>query len=274
MKFLLNSLALSLLFFLVSIQSSIAQNAIPQSGFAGNGSPIKVTDFNGAQRGFFKLDLNFLTNTYNTKAHMSATVDLSRDVIMVSSYSHFASDKTNDPLIGNRTSELTTQSDAYCKFKIYLSNNTLYISQIMNPGGPGAMLRLEPSSWKMNNEVSSSFAGNGSPIKITDFNGATNGVYLLDLNFLTNTYNTRAHMKATVNLSRKTITVNRYSHFASDKKNDPVLGSGTSMVTTDSEAYCKFKIYFSNNTLYAEQIMNPGGPGAMLKLEPSSWLKR
>jgi hypothetical protein len=117
----------------------------------------------------------------------------------------------------------------------------------------------------------SDFAGNGVPIKVTDFNNASGGVYALDLNLLTNTYNTKANMKATVDLDAKKINVREYSHFASNQKNDPVVGNGTSQVTTQSEAYCKYKLYLRGNTLYAEQIMNPGGPAAKLRVEPSSW---
>jgi hypothetical protein len=78
-------------------------------------------------------------------------------------------------------------------------------------------------------------------------------------------------MKATVDLDAKKINVREYSHFASNQKNDPVVGNGTSQVTTQSEAYCKYKLYLRGNTLYAEQIMNPGGPAAKLRVEPSSW---
>lgn len=273
MKFSPKSLTLSLFFLLCTLQVSTAQNTIPQSGMEGNESPIKITDFSGAASGIFSLDLNLFTNTYNTKAAMKLTVDLSRNTITVSEYSHFASDKTDDPVTGNGTSEIITQSEAYCKFKIFLSYNILYVQQLANPSGPNGKIRLNPSSWSMSNKVSGNFSNNGERVQITNFNGAQTGIFSLDLNFFTNTYNTRAHMTATVDLSRNLIEINSYSHFASDRSDDPVVGNGTSEVSTSSEAYCKFKVFLANNTLYLEQITNPGGPQAKLRLETSSWIK-
>jgi hypothetical protein len=140
--------ALALSFFLsLFVFVSTAGAQIQRSSFAGNGVPIKVTDFNNARGGAYSLDLNLLTNTYNTKANMKATVDLDSKKIFVKEYSHFASNKKNDPVIGNGTGQVTTQSEAYCKYKLYLQGNSLYAEQIMNPGGPNAKLRVEPSKW-------------------------------------------------------------------------------------------------------------------------------
>jgi hypothetical protein len=254
-----------------------AQNNIAESQWVGNNTPIKVTSFNNAKEGQYTLTLNLFTNTYNTKAKMNAVVDLNTNSIQVTEYSHFASKNKNDAIIGSGSSEVTTKSDAYCKFKLYLSNNTLYLEQIMNPGGPAGKLRLNPSSWeKMKNQgdiAQSQWVGNNTPIKVTTFNNAKEGQYTLTLNLFTNTYNTRAKMNAVVDLNTNSIQVTEYSHFASKNKNDAVIGSGSSEVTTKSDAYCKFKLYLSNNTLYLEQIMNPGGPAGKLRLNPSSWEK-
>jgi hypothetical protein len=252
-----------------------AQNNIAESQWVGNNTPIKVTSFNNAKEGQYNLTLNLFTNTYNTRAKMNAVVDLNTNSIQVTEYSHFASKNKNDAIIGSGSSEVTTKSDAYCKFKLYLSNNTLYLEQIMNPGGPAGKLRLNPSSWeKMKNQgdiAQSQWVGNNTPIKVTTFNNAKEGQYALSLNLFTNTYNTRAKMNAVVDLNTNAIQVTEYSHFASKNKNDAVIGSGSSEVTTKSDAYCKFKLYLSNNTLYLEQIMNPGGPAGKLRLNPSSW---
>ncbi len=133
----------------VKMEPVVDVHEIPQSGLVGNNTPIKVTSFNGAMGGTFLLDLHFFTTTYSTKAHIVATADLGQQTILVSKYSHFASNNTNDPIVGNGTSTVTTQSEAYCKFKLYLDNNTLYLQQIMNPAGGSGKLRLETSSWKM-----------------------------------------------------------------------------------------------------------------------------
>lgn len=141
------ALALSCCLFLFAFATTVGAQQIQRSDFAGNGVPIKITDFNNARSGAFSLNLNLLTNTYNTKANMKATVDLDEKKISVQEYSHFASDKKNDPVSGNGSSQVTTQSEAYCKYKLYLKGNTLYAEQILNPGGAAAKLRVEPSTW-------------------------------------------------------------------------------------------------------------------------------
>lgn len=121
---------------------------VDRSRLVGDKDPIRVTDFGGATSGRYLVELDLFTNTYNSTAKLRVIVDLEEDEIEVQSHSHFQSKGANDPIIGDGTSSITTESRAYSQFRVYLSNDVLYLEQVMNPAGGEGRLRLDGATWQ------------------------------------------------------------------------------------------------------------------------------
>lgn len=98
---------------------------------------------------------------------------------------------------------------------------------------------------------------------ITKFNGTSSGKFLVSLDFETKSPKKLAQMKALVDLGAETIDVYEYSHFDSNKTDDPINGNGTNSVTTQSQHWSQFEVFFNNSELYLKQIStsqsNTGG---------------
>jgi hypothetical protein len=126
---------------------------VGRSRLVGNNDPVPITDFGGASGGKYQVELELFTNVYNSTAKMRAIVDLDANVIQVQSYSHFQSKSADDPVLGDGTASVTTASQDYSQFRVYLSYGTLYLEQVMNPAGAVGRLRLEGATWQENQRL-------------------------------------------------------------------------------------------------------------------------
>ncbi len=125
---------------------------VGRSRLVGNNDPVAITDFGGASSGKYLVELEFFTNVYNSTAKMRAVIDLDENIIRVQSYSHFQSKSADDSVNGDGTARITTGSEAYSRFRVYLSYGTLFLEQVSNPAGEEGQLRLEGATWQQQTE--------------------------------------------------------------------------------------------------------------------------
>jgi photosystem II stability/assembly factor-like uncharacterized protein len=106
-------------------------------------------------------------------------------------------------------------------------------------------------------------------VKVTDFNGATTGEFVVKINVQNSCYNVKGSLTAVVNLATDKISVIRYSHF--NEGSSAFTGDNTNTITSVSDAYAKISYTLNNNTLYLNHISNACGGTTNISLQQSCW---
>ncbi|WP_309608597.1 T9SS type A sorting domain-containing protein [Flavobacterium sp.] len=250
----------------------------------GVGGQVLITNFNNATTGKFLVNLNFFNNCTGANGSLIASVNLDTNQINVIRYNHFGGSPID--MLGNNTSNVTSNSNYLGKVSFSLANNSLYLNHISNACSSGGYIRLTNSCWKpyivniMDNgdyvelqkcdkQIPQSASITGSTdILVTDFANATSGLFYVNLNTFTSCNNATNNLKAIVNLDSDIIHVLGYQHFAST--NSDITGNETSSVTSTLTTNAQVNYFISNNKLYVKRIYNPCGNGNF-RLNPSCW---
>jgi photosystem II stability/assembly factor-like uncharacterized protein len=106
-------------------------------------------------------------------------------------------------------------------------------------------------------------------VKVTDFNGATTGEFVVKINVQNSCYNVVGSLTAVVNLATDKISVIRYNHFFAGAS--AFTGDNTNTITSVSEGYAKISYTLNNNTLYLNHIKNACGVSTNISLQQSCW---
>ncbi len=121
----------------------------------------------------------------------------------------------------------------------------------------------------VNNIVSSPNIAEGSQVLVSNFDGATTGKFLVNLNFFTNCTGANGSLIAYVNLNTNQINVIRYNHFGGTPMD--MLGNNTSTVTSPIGISAKVAFSISNHSLYLNHISNACSSSSYVRLSNSCW---
>ncbi len=228
-----------------------------------------ITDFCGNTAGEFVVDLKVFTNCYNTNSSFKGKINLSTNTIEVLEYIHF-NQVTPTAMSGNGTATVTSSSTAYAAYQLILNNNKLYLNHTNAPCGSVGYIRLESGSIGTNSGCAktipegSNLTLDGGDQFITDFCSIA-GMYYVDLEFITNCYNTEASLKAIVNTEANTIDVLEYIHF-NEAYASSMSGDGTNSVISTSAAYAQIEVWVSGTSLYLDVENMPCGSNAIVRI--------
>ncbi|KAB1228611.1 VPS10 domain-containing protein [Chryseobacterium viscerum] len=259
-------------------------NNIPQSSNFTPGNQVLVTNFGNAAAGEFLVNINVSTNCYSTLAKLTAIVNLATNKITVLSYSHFGN--ASVMVTGDNTNTVTSVSNSYATISFILTGNNLYLKHISNACGSGATIRLQASCWKpyvkadggdsdeiqkcTNTIPQSASVNNNTSITATNFNGATSGIYYVNLNAYTACGTSVNNLKAIINLDNNTINVLTYKHFG-DTNTSTITGNETNSVTSTLTTNAQVTYYLNNHILYIQKNSDTCGGSGIFRLNASCW---
>ena len=127
----------------------------------------------------------------------------------------------------------------------------------------------------VNNSAPVSNIAVGGQALVTNFNGATTGKYLVNLNLYTNCSGFTASLNALVDLDTNQIKVIRYSHFDDGVLAIPVTGDNTSTVYSASVRWAGVSFSLNNKSLYITHLSNYcasiGEVNKTVTLQQSCW---
>ena len=110
---------------------------------------------------------------------------------------------------------------------------------------------------------------------VTNFNGATTGKFLVNLNLFTNCRSLTGNLIALINLDNDQINVIRYSHYEDGVLPISVTGNNTSTVYSASVRWAGISFSLINKALYLNHISNYcasiGETGRTIRLRASCW---
>ncbi len=115
----------------------------------------------------------------------------------------------------------------------------------------------------------------GNTDLITDFGGATSGVFFTSINFFTVCYSQTGNLKARINLNTNSISVISYTHFNVISNTNLISGSGTNELTSMSDSFAKigFKLndHLGTKQLVFNHFYNACGNSVTARINESCW---
>lgn len=257
-------------------------NNIPQGADINAGNKALITNFNNASTGEFLVKLNVFSNCYSTSAKLTAIVNITNNTIQVLSYKDF--NNAGNAISGNNTNTIKSISSDFAAISFTLNGNNLYLNHIYNPCN--SVISMRASCWKPYTKIDggdsdeiqkcqytipqSESTSNNSAIAVTNFNGATTGLYYVNLNAYTACNTSTNNLKAIINLDNSTISVLAYKHFGDSKVSD-VTGNDTGSVVSILNTNAQVTYYLNNRILYIKKNSDACNGGTAFRLNPSCW---